>query len=47
MYLFYMLGVVGVFGGFLFSVMYGFLVLFSLIREIIENEFVNEGYKFG
>lgn len=47
MYLFYMFGVVGVFGGFLFSVMYGFLVILSLICEIIENEFVNVGYKFG
>lgn len=39
MYLFYMLGVVGVFGGFLFSVMYGSLVIFFLVCEIIEIEF--------
>jgi photosystem II P680 reaction center D1 protein len=47
MHLFYMFGVVGVFGGLLFSVMYGLLVILFLIREITENELVNYGYKFG
>jgi photosystem II P680 reaction center D1 protein len=47
MYLFYMVGVVGVFGGSLFSVMHGLLVIFSLICEITENESTNYGYKFG
>jgi photosystem II P680 reaction center D1 protein len=42
-----MVGVVGVFGGFLFFVMYGFLVIFFLICEISEIEFINNGYKFG
>jgi len=39
MYLFYMVGVVGMFGGFLFLVMYGLFVILFLIREIIEIEF--------
>lgn len=47
MYLFYMLGVVGVFGGLLFLVMYGLLVILFLICEIIENELINVGYRFG
>ncbi|KMS94601.1 hypothetical protein BVRB_017130, partial [Beta vulgaris subsp. vulgaris] len=37
----------GVFGGFLFSVMYGSLVTSSLIRETTEDESANEGYRFG
>ncbi|KAG5063374.1 hypothetical protein JHK85_004557 [Glycine max] len=40
-------GVAGVFGGSLFSAMYGSLVTFSLIRETTENESANEGYRFG
>lgn len=47
MYLFYMFGVVGVFGGLFFFVMYGLFVILFFICEIIENEFVNVGYKFG
>jgi photosystem II P680 reaction center D1 protein len=46
MHLFHMFGVVGVFGGSLFSAMYGSLVIFSLICETIENESANAGYKF-
>jgi photosystem II P680 reaction center D1 protein len=42
-----MFGVVGVFGGLLFSVMHGLLVILFLIREITENESANYGYKFG
>ncbi|KAL5098126.1 hypothetical protein RYX36_002453 [Vicia faba] len=44
---FHMLGVAGVFGGSLFSVMHGSLVTSSLIRETIENESANEGYRFS
>ncbi|ERN01641.1 hypothetical protein AMTR_s00090p00098500 [Amborella trichopoda] len=40
-------GVAGVFGGSLFSAMHGSLVTSSLIRETIENESGNAGYKFG
>ncbi|KAJ8749231.1 hypothetical protein K2173_018708 [Erythroxylum novogranatense] len=47
MHPFHMLGVVGVFNGSLFSAMHGFLVTFSLIREITENESANEGYNIG
>ncbi|KAL5067324.1 hypothetical protein RYX36_018211 [Vicia faba] len=47
MHLFHMLGVAGVFGSSLFSVMHGSLVSSSLIRETIENESANEGYRFG
>jgi photosystem II P680 reaction center D1 protein len=47
MHPFHMVGVVGVFGASLFSAMYGSLVTSSLICEIIENEFINNGYKFG
>jgi photosystem II P680 reaction center D1 protein len=42
-----MLGVAGVFGGFLFFAMHGFFVILSLIRETTENESANAGYKFG
>ncbi|KAJ7014210.1 hypothetical protein D5086_003136 [Populus alba] len=44
---FHMLGIVGVFSGSLFSVMHGYLVTSSLIRETTENESANEGYRFG
>ncbi|KAL8226894.1 hypothetical protein R6Q57_016726 [Mikania cordata] len=44
---FHMLGVAGVFGGSLFSVMHGSLVTSSLIRETTGNESANEGYRFG
>ena len=37
----------GVFGGSLFSAMNKFISNSSLIRETIENESVNAGYKFG
>jgi photosystem II P680 reaction center D1 protein len=47
MHPFHMLGVAGVFGGSLFSAMHGSLVTSSLFRETTENEFTNEGYKFG
>lgn len=47
MYLFYILGVVGVFGGLLFSVMYGFLVIFFFFVEIVGDISFNVGYKFG
>ncbi|KAL8535664.1 hypothetical protein ACS0TY_011332 [Phlomoides rotata] len=47
MHPFHMLGVAGVFGGSLFSVMHGSLVTSSLIRETTENESANEGYRFG
>jgi photosystem II P680 reaction center D1 protein len=42
-----MFGVVGVFGGLLFSAMHGSLVISFLICEITENELVNYGYKLG
>ncbi|PHT28540.1 Photosystem II protein D1 [Capsicum baccatum] len=44
---FHMLSVAGVFGSSLFSTMHGSLVTSSLIRETTENEFANEGYRFG
>ncbi len=47
MHPFHMLGVAGVFGGALLSVMHGSLVTSSLIRETTEVESVNKGYKFG
>ncbi len=47
MHPFHMLGVAGVFGGALLSVMHGSLVTSSLIRETTELESVNKGYKFG
>ncbi|KAL4201747.1 hypothetical protein AMTRI_Chr02g260170 [Amborella trichopoda] len=47
MHPFHMLGVAGVFGGSLFSAMHGSLVTSSLIRETIENESTNAGYRFG
>lgn len=47
MHPFHMLGVIGVFGGALFSAMHGSLVTSSLIRETAETESQNYGYKFG
>jgi len=47
MHPFHMLGVIGVFGGALFSAMHGSLVTSSLIRETSEEESQNAGYKFG
>ena len=47
MHPFHQLGVIGVFGGALFSAMHGSLVTSSLIRETTENESANYGYKFG
>lgn len=47
MYLFYILGVVGVFGGLLFSVMYGLLVIFLFFVESVGDISLNVGYKFG
>ncbi|MGB5711053.1 MAG: Photosystem Q(B) protein 1 [Waterburya sp.] len=47
MHPFHMLGVAGVLGGALLSVMHGSLVTSSLIRETTEVESVNKGYKFG
>ncbi|KAL3752781.1 hypothetical protein ACJRO7_000214 [Eucalyptus globulus] len=46
MHPFHMLGVVGVFGGSLFSAMHGSLVTSSLIRETKKNESTNEGCIF-
>ncbi|KAH1083555.1 hypothetical protein J1N35_023316 [Gossypium stocksii] len=36
-----------IFDGFLFTAMHGSLVTSSLIRETTENEYANEGYRFG
>ncbi len=47
MHPFHMLGVVGVFGGALFSAMHGSLVTSTLVRETSELESANAGYKFG
>ncbi|MCG9890021.1 MAG: photosystem II q(b) protein [Thermosynechococcaceae cyanobacterium MS004] len=47
MHPFHMLGVIGVFGGALFSAMHGSLVTSSLIRETSEIESANAGYRFG
>ncbi|MGG6296418.1 photosystem II q(b) protein [Leptolyngbya sp. AN02str] len=47
MHPFHMLGVIGVFGGALFSAMHGSLVTSSLVRETTEAESQNYGYKFG
>ncbi|KAK9168861.1 hypothetical protein Syun_001001 [Stephania yunnanensis] len=46
MHLFHMLGVTGVFGGSLFSVIHGSLVTSSLIGETTENESANADYRF-
>jgi photosystem II P680 reaction center D1 protein len=47
MHPFHMAGVAGVFGGSLFSAMHGSLVTSSLIRETVDTESSNNGYKFG
>jgi photosystem II P680 reaction center D1 protein len=47
MHPFHMLGVIGVFGGALFSAMHGSMVTSSLIRETTEQESQNNGYRFG
>ena len=47
MHPFHMLGVMGVFGGALFSAMHGSLVTSSLVRETTEEVSQNYGYKFG
>lgn len=47
MHPFHMLGVAGVFGGALLSVIHGSLVTSSLIRETTEIESANDGYRFG
>jgi photosystem II P680 reaction center D1 protein len=44
---FHQLGVIGVFGGSLFSAMHGSLVTSTLLSETNENESANLGYKFG
>jgi len=43
----HMMGVIGVFGGALFSAMHGSLVTSSLVRETTEAESQNRGYLFG
>ncbi len=47
MHPFHMLGVIGVFGGALFSAMHGSLVTSSLVRETTELQSQNQGYRFG
>ena len=47
MHPFHMLGVIGMFGGALFSAMHGSLVTSSLIRDTTDNESQHYGYKFG
>jgi photosystem II P680 reaction center D1 protein len=47
MHPFHMLGVIGVFGGALFSAMHGSMVTSSIIRETTEFESANKGYRFG
>lgn len=42
-----MLGVASLFNGSLLCDMHGYLVTSSLIRETIENQSTNSGYKFG
>jgi photosystem II P680 reaction center D1 protein len=44
---FHQLGVIGVFGGSLFSAMHGSLVTSTLLAETSENESLNAGYRFG
>lgn len=43
----HMLGVIGVFGGSLFSAMHGSLVTSTLLRQTYGNESQNYGYRFG
>jgi photosystem II P680 reaction center D1 protein len=47
MHPFHMLGVAGVFGGALLSVLHGSLVTSTLIRKPGKNELINNEYKFG
>ncbi|MBR8840341.1 MAG: Photosystem Q(B) protein 1 [Stigonema ocellatum SAG 48.90 = DSM 106950] len=47
MHPFHMLGVAGVFGGALLSVLHGSLVTSTLIRKTGEDESINASYKFG
>jgi len=47
MHPFYMLGVVNVYNSFVCSDMHDSFVTFSLIKEIIKNESINHGSKFG
>lgn len=47
MHPFHMLGVAGVWGGALLSIVHGSLVTSSLVRETTEFESANEGYRFG
>lgn len=47
MHPFHMLGVIGVFGGALFSAMHGSMVTSTLVRETTETESINMGYRFG
>jgi photosystem II P680 reaction center D1 protein len=42
-----MLGFTGVLGDSLFSVMHGWLVTSSLVREATEKELANYSYRFG
>merc|ERR1712166_1570142 len=44
---FHQIGVIGVFGGSLFSSMHGSLVTSTLLAETNENESLNAGYRFG
>jgi photosystem II P680 reaction center D1 protein len=44
---FHMCGVIGVFGGSLFSAMHGSLVTSTLLAETSEDQSLNEGYRFG
>jgi photosystem II P680 reaction center D1 protein len=47
MHPFHILGVLGVFGGALFSAMHGSLVTSSLLSETETNQSLNSGYNFG
>ena len=47
MHPFHMLGVAGVFGGALFAAMHGSLVSSSIVKETLDIESQNYGYKFG
>jgi photosystem II P680 reaction center D1 protein len=44
---FHMMGVIGVFGGSLFSAMHGRLVTSTLLAQTNEIESLNNGYRFG
>ncbi|KAB2035257.1 hypothetical protein ES319_D04G140000v1 [Gossypium barbadense] len=46
MHMFHMLGIISIFGGSLFSAMFGSMLTSSLIRETTENESTNGGYRF-